>query len=87
MYKYLAELVGVFVFALSILLTKGAPLTIGAVLALVVYMTKPISGGHINPAVSYMMYLKNALSGMEFAYYTIAQLAGAALALYAYRRY
>jgi hypothetical protein len=24
---------------------------------------------------------------MEFAYYTIAQLAGAALALYAYRRY
>ena len=79
-----AEFVGTFALLSAILFT-GSWLWIGAALALVVYAIGGISGGHVNPAVSFAMYMKGALSMNEFIHYTLVQLAGAFAALYTYR--
>lgn len=84
--SYVAEFVGTFFFLLSILASAGSPLVIGAALALVVFLTASLSGGHINPAVSFTMYLNGGLRPSELAGYVVSQLAGGAAALYAYRR-
>ena len=52
MFEYLAEFLGSAVF-IYIVLATGNPLAIGAVLALVLMVTMPISGGHINPCLLY----------------------------------
>ena len=57
MNKYLTELIGTFFLVLTIGLsvlggTPMAPLAIGAVLMVMVYMGGHVSGGHYNPAVS-----------------------------------
>jgi aquaporin TIP/aquaporin related protein len=83
--SYFAELVGTFFFILSILASAGNPYIIGAALALVVLLIGGISGGHVNPAVSFTMFMKGSLSSMELMYYVIAQLAGGLGALYAFR--
>ena len=54
MQKYLAEFSGTLFFVYVILAT-GNPLAIGAALALVILLAAPISGGHMNPAVSITM--------------------------------
>lgn len=51
MKKYMAEMLGTFFFVLIIGLS-GDPLTIGIALAVLVYATGAISGGHLNPAVT-----------------------------------
>jgi aquaporin Z len=79
-----AEFVGTFALLSAILFT-GSWLWIGAALALIVYSIGGISGGHVNPAVSFAMYMKGALSMNEFIHYTLVQLAGAFAALYTYR--
>jgi aquaporin Z len=79
-----AEFVGTFALLSAILFT-GSWLWIGAALALVVYAIGGISGGHVNPAVSFAMYMKGAISMNEFFMYSLVQLAGAFAALYTYR--
>ncbi len=79
-----AEFVGTFALLSAILFT-GNWLWIGAALGLVVYAIGGISGGHVNPAVSFAMYMKGALSMNEFLMYSAVQLAGAFAALYTYR--
>ena len=54
MNKYLVEFIGTLLFVYVILAT-GNPLAIGATLSLVILIAGPISGGHINPAVSIVM--------------------------------
>lgn len=83
---YLAEAAGAFAFILSIFLSGGNPLIIGAALAAVVFLIGPVSGGHVNPAVSAAMMLDGAISPNKFAGYVIAQLIGGVAAYYAYRR-
>ena len=51
MKKYLAEAIGTF-FLVLVAGMSGDAFTIGVVLAIVVYATAAISGGHINPAVT-----------------------------------
>jgi len=51
MKKYIAEMLGVMFFVLIIGLS-GDALTIGIALAILVYATTAISGGHLNPAVT-----------------------------------
>ena len=62
----------------------GNALVIGLTLALDVWLLGGISGSHVNPAVSIAMLVKGAISPTEFVTYTIAQLAGATSAWYAY---
>lgn len=83
--SYLAELVGTFILVLTILGTGGNAYLVGLSLAVVILFTGAISGGMVNPAVSFAMYLKGMLMPIEFAYYVIAQLLGGAGAFYAFK--
>jgi aquaporin Z len=60
--------------------TPFAPLAIGAVLMVMVYMGGHISGGHYNPAVSLAVLLRGKLDAKDFVGYVAVQLAGAIVA-------
>lgn len=83
--KYLTELIGTFVFLAVILMSGGDGIQIGVALAAVILFGGKVSGGHFNPAVSFMMYLKDSLSQEDLVFYVISQLVGAAAALYYFR--
>ena len=86
MNKYLVEFVGAIVFVYVILAT-GNPLAIGATLALVILITGPISGGHINPAVSIVMTSAGKLEMVDMFPYIFSQIMGGLVALELYKRY
>ena len=60
----------------------GAALAHGFVVAVFAYAYGPISGSHINPAVTFGMALNNTIRWAEAGVYWIAQFAGAILASY-----
>jgi aquaporin Z len=85
MAKLLTEAIGTFFLVLTVGLTvvQGtpfAPLAIGAVLMVMVYMGGHISGGHYNPAVSLAVLLRGKLDAKDFVGYVAVQLAGAIVA-------
>ena len=86
MQQYLAEFSGTLFFVYVILAT-GNPLAIGAALALVMLLAQPISGGHMNPAVSIVMASLGKISNTDLIPYCLAQLFGALIALEIYKRY
>jgi glycerol uptake facilitator-like aquaporin len=86
MQQYLAEFSGTLFFVYVILAT-GNPLAIGAALALVILLAQPISGGHMNPAVSIVMASLGKISNTEIIPYCLAQVFGALIALEIYKRY
>lgn len=82
MKSYLTEFIGTFFLVLTIGLTvlaqdPFAPLAIGAVLMVMVYMGGHVSGAHYNPAVTLAVYLRGKLAGREVAPYMAAQVLGA----------
>jgi glycerol uptake facilitator-like aquaporin len=86
MQKYLAEFSGTLFFVYVILAT-GNPLAIGAALALVILLASPISGGHMNPAVSITMASLGKLDRADLIPYILSQVFGALIALEIYRKY
>lgn len=85
MNRYATELIGTFFLVLTIGLTAQsgtpfAPLAIGSVLMVMVYMGGHVSGGHYNPAVSLAVLLRGKLASGDFFPYFVAQVAGALLA-------
>jgi aquaporin Z len=82
---YIAELVGSFFFILTIIASAGNPYIIGAALAVVILLIGGISGGHVNPAVSFAMFINGSLAPADLASYVVAQLVGGAGAAYAYK--
>lgn len=82
----LSECVGTFLLLTSILFT-GNWLIIGLTLAGVIYITGNVSGGHMNPAVSVVMYLKGAINASECLGYSLSQVLGAIIALYTYKTF
>ena len=60
----------------------GTALAHGFVVAVFAYAYGPISGSHINPAVTFGMALNNTIRWAEAVVYWIAQFAGAILAAY-----
>ena len=82
---YLVEFLGTLFFVYVILAT-GNPLAIGAALTLVILLTKNISGGHINPAVTIAMVSAVKLQTNDLIPYVMAQTFGALVALEIYRR-
>src|SRR5262245_39214561 len=84
---YLTEFIGTLFLVLTIgLVIKGgktdepfllAPLAIGSILMVMVYMGGHISGAHYNPAVSVAVWLRGKMSSADVLPYIIAQLAGA----------
>lgn len=85
--KYAAELVGTFVLVfvgLGTAVFGGATIAIalafGISLMAMAYALGPVSGCHINPAVSLGMYLSKRMSLRDMGLYWAAQVAGAILA-------
>lgn len=90
MQRYATELVGTFFLVLTIGLTilQGevmAPLAIGSVLLVMVYMGGHVSGAHYNPAVTFGAFLIGESSAKDLVAYWVAQIAGAVLAAFAVR--
>src|ERR1700739_531385 len=90
MNKYLAEMVGTFVLVLggvgSAVLAGshigflGVALAFGLSLLAMVYTIGPISGCHINPAVTFGLFLARKFPGERVPGYWIAQVIGAIIA-------
>ena len=90
--KLTAELIGTFLLTFAILASVQNMIlletndfwlvcvTHGLVLGLVAFIYGPISGGHVNPAVSFAFLLKKKMSIVEFVTYVIAQCLGSFLA-------
>lgn len=85
MNKYLVEFVATAFFVYVILAT-GNPVAIGLALILAIMVAAPISGGHVNPAVSVVMTMANKLPRDDLLPYVIAQVAGGLAAYEFYRR-
>jgi aquaporin Z len=89
--KFFAEILGTFIF-LGVIITSGHSTTrandaliwikIGLTLSVAILLLGYISGGHFNPAVSFMFYINNELPLHELIVYIIAQLIGATLAFF-----
>lgn len=88
--KYVTESTGTFFLVLTIGLSivqdvVPAPVAIGAVLMVMVYMGGHISGAHFNPAISLAMVFRGQLEHRELLPYILAQLLGACVAALAVR--
>ena len=84
MKNYITEFIGTFFLVLTIGVTAGdnfAPIAIGGMLMVMVYMGGHISGAHYNPAVSIAMIIRGLLSVKEAIKYILSQLSGAILAV------
>lgn len=81
---YLVEFLGTFLF-LSVIVATGQPVLIALALLVVILLGGGISGGHFNPAVSFMFYLKGALTATDLVGYVAAQTLAGAGALYVYK--
>jgi len=82
--KYLAEFLGTILLVVAILASGGQFAVVGGALAVAIYLTASISGGHINPAVSVAMYVNKKLSLNDLAAYVFAQLLGGVSSVYLY---
>ena len=87
MKKYIAEFIGTFVLTFmgcGAAIFAGDVFTIAAAFGLSIvamaYSIGNISGCHINPAVSFAMFLNKKLSQDDLIFYVIAQVAGAIIA-------
>lgn len=83
MRNYLIEFIGTFFLVLVICLTGKdggnmmAPIAIGAVLMVMVYMGGHISGAHYNPAVTLAIFIRGKINIKDSVLYMIAQILGA----------
>ncbi len=83
--KLVAEAIGTFFLVFTVGQTvpaagQFAPLAIGFALAIGVYATGHVSGGHLNPAVSLGVFLRGRIKGPELIAYWVAQLLAGTLA-------
>ena len=62
----IVEFVGTFIL-LAVILATGEALPIAIALATVIYLGGATSGGHFNPAVSTMLFLKGDLDMVKLA--------------------
>lgn len=76
MIKLIYEFLGTLAFTF-VVLKYGKPLYVGAALAVIALFAGPISGGHVNPAISFAMMMAGKLSQNMFLQYVVAQLLGA----------
>ena len=85
MQKYLAEFVGTLFLCYVILVapkTNMKPLALGAAFAVVVVVLGSVSGAHINPAVTAMMFVAKKIRQDDAVLYILAQMAGGVTAFY-----
>jgi len=85
MKAYLAEMIGTLVLSLAVMASFQSniittPLVASLTLGLMVYLLGPISGCHINPAVSFGLKWANLINTKQLFGYVISQFAGAGVA-------
>lgn len=84
--KGIAEAMGVMIFVTSIIAANFNPtfknLALAGTLTLMILLTATISGGHLNPAVSFLFFAKRTIDLPTLLTYWVGQLAGGALGLY-----
>lgn len=85
MIPYVAEFLGTFALLFSILFTNTHPLWVGATLALIIFSISSISGAHVNPVVSLVMYTKGFITSTTLVTYAIAQTLGGLAAMYVHK--
>jgi aquaporin Z len=95
MKKYVAEVIGTFmlvffgtgaaVFAGKEIGNVGIALAFGLAIVAAAYSIGSISGAHLNPAVSFAMWLSKRLDGKDLIGYVVSQLIGAIVASFAVR--
>ena len=84
MLSYLVEFLGTFLFLSVVIFTTNPVLIAGALLTVIVLIGN-ISGCHVNPAISLMLWAKGTLSNKDLVGYVLAQLAGGLAALAAFK--
>ena len=84
MLDYLVEILGTFIFLSVILISEGDPISIGVTLAAMILFGAKISGGHFNPAVTFMMWLNKQKDTTDMVFYMLCQLLGGTLAYLLY---
>lgn len=95
--KYVAECIGTFVLVLmgcgaayyiddAYYMTGvlGVAVAFGLAVTLMAYAIGPVSGCHINPAVTLAMWIRKKISAGDMLAYMVAQCAGAFLAVFAF---
>jgi glycerol uptake facilitator-like aquaporin len=84
--KSISEAMGVMIFVTSIVASSFNPtfhnLALASTLAVMILLTAGVSGGHLNPAVSFFFFARKEINLSTLVAYWIAQLSGAALGLY-----
>jgi len=85
MNKQITELIGTYFLVLTIGLTAMtgtplAPLAIGGMLMVMVYMGGPVSGAHYNPAITLAALIRKKIDGKGALAYMLFQVIGAFLA-------
>ena len=83
--KYGVEFLGTFLF-LSVILSTGNPISIAIALLAMIYFGGSISGGHFNPAVTGMFFIKGDISLTDTIMYNISQLLGGICAYLFYEK-
>jgi aquaporin Z len=71
--------VGSAVFGIDKIGAQGVALTFGLTLLALAYSIGPVSGCHVNPAVTLGVLIRRGMSSQEAVYYWVAQLAGGLL--------
>ena len=77
---FIDELIGTFLF-LSIIMATASPVPIAVGLLAGIYFAGGVTSGHLNPAVSLMLYLNGNINTAKLAVYMAAQFLGGIIAL------
>ena len=86
MNKYLVEFLGTM-FLMFVIFATGHYLSIGAALAIIVFLGGPISGGAFNPAVAISLYSAGKLAKADVLPYIIVEILGALAAFFVYKKF
>lgn len=78
-----AEFIATFVLTMAVLASAGSGLSLAGpiALAIMVAIVAPISGGHVNPALTFANWATGRMKGALASQYMIAQAVGALLAV------
>jgi len=77
----IAEFIGTFIFAATIIAGQGQPILVFFALVGVVLAVGTLSGAYVNPALTIGAWLTKRMSGVRALAYIVAQVLGAMLAL------
>lgn len=78
--KYIAEFIGTAIFLTIILKSGGDKYVIVAGLLAAILFMGDVSGGHFNPAVSFMQFTRGVITNTDLVGFVIAQILGAVVA-------